>query len=503
VNPAVSGLERTVVPGTRLGRYEIITPLASGGMATVFVGRLLGAAGFHRLVAIKLLHPHVAADQQFITMFLDEARLAARIRHPNVVPTLDLQHGPDGHYLVMELIEGESLLGLLRESVKVNKPVPPPVAIRIMLDVLAGLHAAHTLTGDAGEPLNLVHRDVSPHNILVGVDGTARIVDFGIARAEERLGTTRDGQVKGKLAYMAPEQTTSEPVDRRVDVFTAGIVLWETLCGRRLFKGQSDAEVLRKLLDKPIPRLRDMAPMYPEALDDVCARALARSVGERFDTAAHFAEALERAAEPLGIATPKQVAAYVRETSGTAIDDLMRRVQSFQEGSKLSPRPTPRLELDNPDSAIRPSNGATPAGVAGTDLYALQARRPVVIGAVAALLVLVGAIIATVAILYASSSSQPSAAAPRAASSAPQQPVMTAAITPTDSAPSIAAEDLPRPTTGALGRPSSLRKATPIALASAPPTPPSAMPSATAAATKAPPVTPTAQASGAFNPESM
>ncbi len=367
VNPAVSGLERTVVPGTRLGRYEIITPLASGGMATVFVGRVLGAAGFHRLVAIKLLHPHVAADQQFITMFLDEARLAARIRHRNVVPTLDLQHGPEGHYLVMELIEGESLLGLLRESVKVNKPMPPPVAVRIMLDVLAGLHAAHTLTGDAGEPLNLVHRDVSPHNILVGVDGTARIVDFGIARAEERLGTTRDGQVKGKLAYMAPEQTTSEPVDRRVDVFTAGIVLWETLCGRRLFKGQSDAEVLRKLLDKPIPRLRDMAPAYSEALDDVCARALARSVDDRFDTAAHFAEALEHAAQPLGIATPKQVGAYVRETSGAVIDDLMRRVQTFQEGSKLSPRPTPRLELDNPDSAIRPSNGATPAGVAGTE----------------------------------------------------------------------------------------------------------------------------------------
>lgn len=498
MNPAVSGLERTVVPGTRLGRYEIITPLASGGMATVFVGRVLGAAGFHRLVAIKLLHPHVAADQQFITMFLDEARLAARIRHRNVVPTLDLQHGPEGHYLVMELIEGESLLGLLRESVKVNKPMPPPVAVRIMLDVLAGLHAAHTLTGDAGEPLNLVHRDVSPHNILVGVDGTARIVDFGIARAEERLGTTRDGQVKGKLAYMAPEQTTSEPVDRRVDVFTAGIVLWETLCGRRLFKGQSDAEVLRKLLDKPIPRLRDMAPAYSEALDDVCARALARSVDDRFDTAAHFAEALEHAAQPLGIATPKQVGAYVRETSGAVIDDLMRRVQTFQEGSKLSPRPTPRLELDNPDSAIRPSNGATPAGVAGTNLYALQARRPVVVGAVAALLVLVGAIIATVAILYVSSSSQPSSASSGAVASAPPPPVMTAATTPFDSAPSIAAEDLPRIATGSSGHPSSPRKTTPMASA-----PPSAVPSATAAATKAPPVTPTSLASGAFNPESM
>ncbi len=331
-----SALERTVLPGTRLGRYEIITNLASGGMATVFLGRALGAAGFNRLVAIKLLHPHIAADDQFITMFIDEARLAARIRHPNVVPTLDLQYGPDGHYLVMEFVEGESLLGLLRQTVKNNKPMPSGIAIRIALDALAGLHAAHELTGDSGEPLNLVHRDVSPHNILVGVDGISRIVDFGVARAEERIGTTRDGQVKGKLAYMAPEQTNSEPVDRRVDVFTAGIVLWEALTAKRLFRGQSDAEVVRSLIEKPIPHLREVSPAFSQALDNVVARALNRVPSERFDTALEFAEALEEAAEPLGIATPKQVGAYVRESAGEVIESVMRRVRAISRGLSRS-----------------------------------------------------------------------------------------------------------------------------------------------------------------------
>jgi hypothetical protein len=202
---------QTVPPGTRLGRYEVITEIASGGMATVFLGRALGAAGFQRLVAIKCLHPHVAKDQEFVEMFMDEARLAARIRHPNVVATQDLENGDEGLFLVMDFVDGDGLLGLLRGVFKERKRVPIPIALRIVLDVCAGLHAAHELTGQSGEPLRLVHRDVSPHNILVGVDGIARITDFGIARAEERLSVTRDGQIKGKIAYMAPEQTSGDP----------------------------------------------------------------------------------------------------------------------------------------------------------------------------------------------------------------------------------------------------------------------------------------------------
>jgi eukaryotic-like serine/threonine-protein kinase len=408
-------IERTVPAGTRLGRYEVITHLASGGMASVFLARALGAAGFHRLVAIKLLHPHVAADEQFIAMFLDEARLAARIHHPNVVPTLDLQDGTDGHYLVMEFVEGESLLGLLRQGAKLQKPVAAPVAVRVMLDALAGLHAAHELRGDLGEPLNLVHRDVSPHNILVGVDGVARIVDFGIARAEERLGTTRDGQVKGKLAYLAPEQAQEEIADRRVDVFTAGIVLWECLAQRRLFRGQTDAEVLRKLLDKPIPSLTEINPSFPKAIADVLARALERDKEKRFATAAEFAEALETAATPLGIATSKQVSAYVRLVAGESIEGLMRRARAFLEGTKIpSTPPPPKVDgsaargtsqtpsVDNPNSAVRSSSTPMNLSVPSTDPKPVlsvevepddvpfRSRKPLLIAGVAAVFAIVG-----------------------------------------------------------------------------------------------------------------
>jgi serine/threonine-protein kinase len=244
-----------------------------------------------------------------------------------------------------------------------------------------------------------------------------------------------------------------------------------------------------------------MSPGYPQALDDVCARALARAVDERFDTAAQFAEALEQAAQPLGIATPKQVGAYVRETSGKVIDDLMRRVRAFQEGSKLSPAPIPRLELaDNPDSAVRPSNGATPVGVAGTDLYAFQARKPLVVGVVAALLVLVGAIIATVAMLYVSSASQVSSA-PSGVAALPPQPAMTTTAAPTDSSPSISVTELPHPIATPPQPPSVVRRITPIPVASV--TPQNGVPSVTAAAIKPPPVIPASPTSSAFNPESM
>jgi serine/threonine-protein kinase len=296
-----------------VGRYEILTQIASGGMATVYLARALGAGGFQRLVAIKALHPHVADDEVFTSMFMDEARLAARIRHPNVVPTLDLENGADGLFLVMEFVEGDSLVGLVRALARAQQPLAPAITLRIMLDVLQGLRAAHELTDDDGALLNLVHRDVSPHNILLGVDGITKITDFGVARANARIGITREGQIKGKLSYMAPEQTTGDPVDARADIFSAGIVLWECLAGKRLFQAETDGAVVRKLIDMPIPRLREVAPEYPEQLDAVCAKALARDPAQRYTTAAEFAEALEAAAEPIGIATQRQVGALVRE----------------------------------------------------------------------------------------------------------------------------------------------------------------------------------------------
>ncbi|PKN31616.1 MAG: serine/threonine protein kinase, partial [Deltaproteobacteria bacterium HGW-Deltaproteobacteria-20] len=231
-----------------LDRYELIAELASGGMAKVYLARLGGLAGFQRLFAIKHLHPYLHSDNQFVQMFLDEARLAAGIHHPNVVPILEVGASDAGYYLVMEYVEGDTLASLLARASSVSHPAMPfGISIRIMLDTLEGLEAAHGLTDDYGKRLGLVHRDVSPQNILVGLDGTARITDFGVARAASRLHATKVGQLKGKLAYMAPEQARGGEVDARTDVFAAGIVLWEALTMRRLFRGDNEAATLNRV----------------------------------------------------------------------------------------------------------------------------------------------------------------------------------------------------------------------------------------------------------------
>ncbi len=304
-------------PGTRLGRYEIIGELGTGGMATVYEGRALSVGGFARRVAIKYLHPHLLRDEQFVQMFMDEGRLAAGIHHPNVVAVVDLVLEAQCMYMVSEYVEGDQLLALFKSARDAKTRIPAPIAIRIALDMLAGLHAAHELAGDDGTPLRIVHRDVSPHNVLVGADGITRITDFGIAKAEERISTTRDGIVKGKLSYMAPEQPDDMPVDRRADLFSAATVLWECLTSRRLFPGRSDREVLEALLRKPIPTLREVVPELPAELDEVLMKALARNPDERYDTAAEFAEALEVGARGVGVATPREVARYVELKSAS------------------------------------------------------------------------------------------------------------------------------------------------------------------------------------------
>ena len=224
------------IDGTEIiGRYALHGEIASGGMAVVHFGRLLGPVGFSRPVAIKRLHPQLAREPNVRAMFIDEARLASRIRHPNVVPTLDVVTDGGDLLLVMEYVHGESLQQLLRAVRKRGEPVPLRITLAVMTAVLHGLHAAHEATTETGQALNVVHRDVSPQNIMVGVDGVARVLDFGIARATVRLENTREGIVKGKLAYMAPEQLGGVVVDRRAAVYAATVVLWEMLTGKRLF----------------------------------------------------------------------------------------------------------------------------------------------------------------------------------------------------------------------------------------------------------------------------
>jgi serine/threonine protein kinase len=314
-----------VVPemiGTKLDRFELIAELASGGMGTVFLARLGGAGGFQRLYAIKRLHEHLARHAEFIEMFLDEARLAARIHHPNVVPILEIGTTDAGYYLVMEYVEGDTAGHLFYCATQEKKEISPRVAVRIVLDALAGLQAAHEGTDDEGRSLEIVHRDVSPHNILVSVDGVSRITDFGIARAASRLAVTRTGQLKGKVAYMAPEQARSEKIDRRADVFAMGICLWEMLARRRLFKSEAEGETLNRLLYEPIPLLRSVDPELPAELEAICAKALARDLDQRFATAAEFSDALEDAARALDwLGSHREVAACMADVLGHDISE--------------------------------------------------------------------------------------------------------------------------------------------------------------------------------------
>ena len=327
-----------------LGRYEILARIASGGMGTVYLGRLGGPGRFERLYAIKQLHPHLADEPAFVDMFLDEARLAARIRHPNVVSILEIDEDQGSYFLVMDYVEGATPAELIPAAVKQKGQIPPGVSIRIVLDALAGLHAAHELVDENGRKEGLVHRDVSPHNILVGVDGLSRLTDFGVARANARITKTRAGELKGKLPYMSPEQANGEELDRRSDVFSMGIVLVEMFTSRRLFKSGSHMDTIRQLLLQPIPRLRDRMPDAPIELDLVCARALARDRKDRFATAADFACALENVARKLGLlATSRDVAASIQKLVGPMLASRAARIAEAQGEavSAVVERPAP------------------------------------------------------------------------------------------------------------------------------------------------------------------
>src|SRR5689334_7609894 len=209
-------------------------------MATVHFGRLIGPVGFSRTVAIKRLHPQFAKDPEFVSMFLDEARIAARVRHPNVVPTLDVVATEGEMFLVMDYVQGESLSRLTRGLRARDSRIPPDIAVTILAGALHGLHAAHEAKDEQGQPLEIVHRDVSPQNILIGTDGVPRVLDFGVAKAAGRLQTTREGQIKGKISYMAPEQLHGGRVTRQTDIYAAAVLLWETLTGQRLYEGDNE-----------------------------------------------------------------------------------------------------------------------------------------------------------------------------------------------------------------------------------------------------------------------
>jgi serine/threonine protein kinase len=301
----------------RVGKYELLLPLGTGGTATVYLARTRGVAGFEREVALKLVHAHLRADEESRMHLLEEARLAARIRHPNVVPVTEVDSDAIGVFLVMDYVEGEALSGLVRVLRDQNHRLPPRLIARIMNDSLAGLHAAHELRDGHGHLVGLVHRDFSPQNILVGIEGVARLADFGVAKAASRTVRTKTGLVKGKVAYMSPEQARGHKVDRRCDVWAAGVVVWELVTGRKLYDHEDDVATLLSVVTEEPPRLASVMQGVPPALDEAVAYALTSDVTNRCPSAETLRCMLESAWDECGgMASTAELGAFVRQTVG-------------------------------------------------------------------------------------------------------------------------------------------------------------------------------------------
>ncbi|HEX3769879.1 MAG TPA: serine/threonine-protein kinase [Polyangiaceae bacterium] len=351
----------TFAPKQRVGSYELLVEIGSGGTATVGIAVYRGAAGFERLVVVKRMHRRLTRDQEFSAMLLDEARLASSIRHANVVPVIDVVRTDDEVALVMEYVESVSLAQLIGASVHHGKKLHPAVVARILVDALTGLHEAHEAVDMRRQPLGIVHRDVSPENVIVGVDGVSRVIDFGIAKAASRLARTQAGVVKGKCSYMAPEQVDGQLVDRRCDVFSAGIVLWEALTGARLFRGDDDFDEMRKVMQAPVPPPSTLTG-GPPAIDAVAGTALARPVGERFQTARAFAHALEQAVPP---APPGIIADHVVSLCGAELEARHARLMSVL-GDEVHRFSTLRSRSVVPRASVAPAAPVAPAPIAAT-----------------------------------------------------------------------------------------------------------------------------------------
>ncbi len=363
-------------PPRTIGRYTLYGEIASGGMASVHIGRLVGPVGFLRTVAIKRLHPQYAKDPSFVDMFLDEARLAARIRHPNVVSTLEIVSMEDELFLVMDYVHGEALGRLVRSAMEAGTRLPPRVVSSIMVGALLGLHAAHEATNELGQPLFIVHRDVSPQNILVGIDGVARVADFGVAKAASRVHTTRGGDVKGKISYMAPEQLLQEDIDRRTDLYGASIVLWEALVGRRMFPLGDIGSAVTRLLQNVAPEPPSKyAPDIPPALDAVVLKGLSRRRDDRFATAREMAQALEAAMPPAALEVGGWVEAWARE----GLELRSEKAALHHTSSAPEHIPSHRVSLSDPTMALGSATAIRSSPPTGVTELSLTTGTPAII----------------------------------------------------------------------------------------------------------------------------
>jgi serine/threonine-protein kinase len=400
-------------PEQQVGRYAIFDEIAAGGMATVHLARLVGSGGFSRVVAAKRMHRHFLQDPNFKSMFLAEARLAARVQHPNVVPILDvLSDDSDELIIVMEYVHGESMLALLRTANRAKQAISVPIGCAIVAALCEGLHAAHEAQNEKGEPLGIVHRDVSPQNVLVGADGVARVLDFGIAKAVHEQTHTNPGTLKGKFSYMAPEVVHGAAVTRQADVFSAGVVLWEALAGKMLFGGTSEHERLMRIAAGNYPSPRQHNPRVSLALEAVVAKALDTDTRDRYATALELAVAIERV---VPIASRRVVGEWVRRLAASTLDAREAMIHAIETssivalselpasqpkmaatpppiptGSTQAPKEDPEVVTDDDSYAaieIHPASGPTSEKMPTT--RRLPSTRVLALAAVAALAVLI------------------------------------------------------------------------------------------------------------------
>ncbi len=326
----------------RLGRYQLLRKIAVGGMAEIYLARVTGAAGFEKNVVVKRILPQLAQSDEFYQMFLDEARIAATLQHPNVVQIYDAQNVGGEHFIAMEYLDGADLLTIRRVLAERRQGLPVQHSVFVVSGVASGLHYAHERRGLDGSPLEIVHRDVTPQNIILTREGGIKLVDFGIAKATNRLTTTGFGTLKGKLAYMSPEQCRSEGVDRRSDIYSLGIILFELTTGKRLYRGMSEYEVLKQVIETDVPAPSSLLPGYPADLEEVVLRALARDRDQRYPTALAFHQDLERFARSRGVvgsslALAEFLSPLLEEAERQVEERMQRRMAAGDEPGATPP----------------------------------------------------------------------------------------------------------------------------------------------------------------------
>jgi len=343
-----------------MGRYQLLAKLATGGMAEIYLARQTGIKGFERLVAVKKLFPHLAVEEKFLEMFFDEARIAATLNHPNIVQIYDLGQEEESYFIAMEYLEGESLGYMLRECHKSKTPIPATLAAGIVSQVCDGLDYAHKLTDDLGKPLSIVHRDVSPQNIIVLFSGGVKLVDFGIAKAASKTHKTSIGMFKGKLAYMSPEQCLGKPVDNRSDIFSLGTVFWELLTQRRLFKGDNKLTVMESIVSGEVPPLRKHKPDLSVELESITLQALHKDPNKRFRNAKEMGAAIQGYLRRIGAAAGVQeIAGFVKVVFAERAQKKRKLLEAIRSGDATR---VTQVTLD----VLKPVTGDTSPSQPGT-----------------------------------------------------------------------------------------------------------------------------------------